>query len=385
MLFPSPDSPCSALECPSSRCIQLPDGPQCHCGKNFLLTTDQQNGSSSCQDIDECLIFGICSHTCTNLVGSYRCDCWPDFLLQSDNWSCAPAYESISSLIIYSTSNAFWKYTPESEYDKEIIGDLNGRISSPHAVLDWWTGNVYVPDSAAKKILVCTGAKQSKCHAVISRGLEDPRELALHSFTGRMFWTDCGREAHIGVAFMDGQEQRVLIERGLQMPMGLTIDYVSERLYFYDSLDRSLQSVNLKGGDRQYIPTPSPQWSPQSVQVLGDKLYWSECCGKECTLSSMDKFTGQLQKTLLTKPFLRLLVAYHPLIQRRIPDHLNPCTPSPCPSFCLLAGNGNYTCVRDDKENSTVGGISGGGSEVYLVFEYSLILVVFIIILLIVC
>lgn len=138
MLFPSPDSPCSALECPSSRCIQLPDGPQCHCGKNFLLITDQQNGSSSCQDIDECLIFGICSHTCTNLVGSYRCDCWPGFLLQSDNWSCAPAYESISSLIIYSTSNAFWKYTPESESDKEIIGDLNGRISSRcPGLVDW--------------------------------------------------------------------------------------------------------------------------------------------------------------------------------------------------------------------------------------------------------
>lgn len=229
-----------------------------------------------------------------------------------------------------------------------------------------------------------------KCHAVISRGLDDPRELVLHPFTGRMFWTDCGRDAHIGVSFMDGQDQRKLIERELLLPVGLTIDYVSERLYFYDSLDWSLQSVNLNGEDHQSIPKPSLQWSPQSIQVLGDKLYWSECNGKECTLNSMDKFTGQLQKTLLTKPSLRLIVALHPLIQSRFHDLLNPCLPSTCPSFCLLAGIGGHTCAWEDKETSIAldnvdaeYGISGGRAA-YLYLKYSLILVVFIIILLII-
>ena len=54
-------------------CIQTPSGPQCYCKEGYKLKEDE----SSCEDIDECLLFGSCSQSslCKNKDGGHDCSC----------------------------------------------------------------------------------------------------------------------------------------------------------------------------------------------------------------------------------------------------------------------------------------------------------------------
>lgn len=46
------------------------------------------SNSSTCEDIDECVVGAPCSHTCENFPGGFRCQCPEGFVLDGDGISC---------------------------------------------------------------------------------------------------------------------------------------------------------------------------------------------------------------------------------------------------------------------------------------------------------
>lgn len=58
------------------------------CGKNGSANWgyDYDILSSSFLDLNECLVFGTCSHQCINMEGSYKCVCDQNF--QERNNTC---------------------------------------------------------------------------------------------------------------------------------------------------------------------------------------------------------------------------------------------------------------------------------------------------------
>ena len=46
-----------------------------------------------------------------------------------------------------------------------------------------------------------------------------------------MFWTDCGDNAVIERAFMDGTERSIIVSGSLVWPNGLTIDYDGKDIF----------------------------------------------------------------------------------------------------------------------------------------------------------
>ena len=85
-------------------------------------------------------------------------------------------------------------------------------------------------------------------------GMVAPIEVTLDVDTGTLYWCDIGPPAVIRAARIDGSEVRDVLTPGtftsLEIPLGITFDPFSQRLYFVEGGElAALVSVNGDGSD----------------------------------------------------------------------------------------------------------------------------------------
>ena len=69
----------------------------------------------------------------------------------------------------------------------------------------------------------------------------------------------------------------VIVQQDLKKPLGLTLDFTNQRLYWSDSELSGLFSVDFNGGDRQNIlQNQAKKWlsKPTSLAYFENHLYW---------------------------------------------------------------------------------------------------------------
>lgn len=94
-----------------------------------------------------------------------------------------------------------------------------------------------------------------------------------------MFWTDWGNVPAIMRAGMDGSLPLAIITTNLRWPNGITVDQANSRIYWVDArLDR-IESSLFDGNNRQVITRNAKH--PFSVDVFGDRLFWSDWSSNE--------------------------------------------------------------------------------------------------------
>jgi len=68
-----------------------------------------------------------------------------------------------------------------------------------------------------------------------------------------MFFTDMGvssEQMKLERAFMDGSNRIELVKKGLGIPTGITLDIVTQRVYWSDSHFDTVETVTYSGLDR---------------------------------------------------------------------------------------------------------------------------------------
>jgi len=68
-----------------------------------------------------------------------------------------------------------------------------------------------------------------------------------------MFWTDWGAVARLERATLSGLSRRTLVDVDIIQPMGVTIDYNEERVYWVDRGKGAIESISLDGSKRQRL------------------------------------------------------------------------------------------------------------------------------------
>ena len=92
-----------------------------------------------------------------------------------------------------------------------------------------------------------------------------------------MFWTDWGEIAKIEQSFMDGSGRRTIISSDLSQPNGITVDYLSQKIYWSDSDLDKIEYSNYDGTDRMVLETEgSGLFYPFSLTVVDEILFWSD-------------------------------------------------------------------------------------------------------------
>lgn len=76
-----------------------------------------------------------------------------------------------------------------------------------------------------------------------------------------MFWTEIGNIVRIERAGMDGSDRRVLVNSSLGWPGTLTVDMVSNRIYWTDERLQAIGSATLDGSDLQVRDDILFDWS----------------------------------------------------------------------------------------------------------------------------
>lgn len=80
-----------------------------------------------------------------------------------------------------------------------------------------------------------------------SKGLEEPRAIALDPMNRYMYWTDWGTRVHIGKAGMDGSNPKVIISKNLGWPNALTISYETGEIFWADAREDYIAVADLDG------------------------------------------------------------------------------------------------------------------------------------------
>uniref|UniRef100_A0AAZ3SHK3 EGF-like domain-containing protein n=1 Tax=Oncorhynchus tshawytscha TaxID=74940 RepID=A0AAZ3SHK3_ONCTS len=367
---------CSTNNCSSpgtpqcdQHCLSTPYGPRCICAAGFRL---QANGLS-CVDVDECneVLPPVCSHTCLNTRSSFLCRCHHGYLLEPNGHSCKTQDEAhllasvqnkllvlglhSSSLSLLSTSQTpvfcvdydwrdqrvYWVSLEEesikwTSINTENTGTLVKGVKSESIAVDWVGRNLYWLDGLASQILAVrlgtSTVKSQNYIVVLDEDLEQPRSLLLLPHKGLMYWSEVGSNPQIERSGMDGSERKVVLTRGLSWPVSLSVDTLTDRIYWADEKLQCIGSVSLEGHNVRLLQlTEMP--SPFSVMVFNDMVYWSDT--KRRTIQVSHKNTGKNRKVLLKRPGqpfgIRIM---HPLRQTNVSS---PCEKLQCSHICLLA------------------------------------------------
>nr|XP_046146669.1 low-density lipoprotein receptor-related protein 2-like isoform X8 [Oncorhynchus gorbuscha] len=367
---------CSTNNCSSpgtpqcdQHCVSTPYGPRCICAAGFRL---QANGLS-CVDVDECneVLPPVCSHTCLNTRSSFLCRCHHGYLLEPNGHSCKTQDEAhllasvqnellvlglhSSSLSLLSTSQTpvfcvdydwrdqrvYWVSLEEesikwTSINTKDTGTLVKGVKSDSIAVDWVGRNLYWLDGLASQILAVrlgtSTVKSQNYIVVLDEDLEQPRSLLLLPHKGLMYWSEVGSDPQIERSGMDGSERKVVLTRGLSWPVSLSVDTLTDRIYWADEKLQCIGSVSLEGHNVRLLQlTEMP--SPFSVMVFNDMVYWSDT--KRRTIQVSHKNTGKNRKVLLKRPGqpfgIRIM---HPLRQSNVSS---PCEKLQCSHICLLA------------------------------------------------
>lgn len=74
--------------------------------------------------------------------------------------------------------------------------------------------------------------------------------LIAHTPARYLYWTDWGDHSLIGRIGMDGSGRSVIVDTKITWPNGLTLDYVTERIYWADAREDYIEFASLDGSNR---------------------------------------------------------------------------------------------------------------------------------------
>ena len=117
-----------------------------------------------------------------------------------------------------------------------------------------------------------------------------------------MYWTDWGANPKVEKAEMDGSGRGSIVTGNLAWPNGLTLDQVTNRLFWADAKLDTIEMSDLDGGNRQTVLPSTAGIHPYGLTIYEDIIYWTDWNSQSVT--SYNETSGQINMVIpdLQKP-----------------------------------------------------------------------------------
>uniref|UniRef100_A0A2K5XDN5 LDL receptor related protein 8 n=1 Tax=Mandrillus leucophaeus TaxID=9568 RepID=A0A2K5XDN5_MANLE len=297
-------------------CTDLKIGFECTCPAGFQLL-DQK----TCGDIDECKDPDACSQICVNYKGYFKCECYPGYEMDLLTKNCKAAAGKSPSLIFTNRHEVRRIDLVKRNYSR-LIPMLKNVVALDVEVA---TNRIYWCDLSYRKI---------------------------YRF---MYWSDWGNQAKIEKSGLNGVDRQTLVSDNIEWPNGITLDLLSQRLYWVDSKLHQLSSIDFSGGNRKMLISSTDFLShPFGIAVFEDKVFWTDLENE--AIFSANRLNG-LEISILAENLNNPhdIVIFHELKQPRAADacKLSVQPNGGCEYLCLPAPqisshSPKYTCACPD-------------------------------------
>uniref|UniRef100_A0A8C6XVP1 LDL receptor related protein 1B n=1 Tax=Naja naja TaxID=35670 RepID=A0A8C6XVP1_NAJNA len=369
---------CEQMQC-QYKCAMSMNETRCYCEEGYEVGRD----GKTCQDFNECNLYGPCSQTCQNIDGSYICSCVEGYLLQPNKKSCKVKKEpndlpplllivnsdTIDVLYVNGTRTSTFGFlrgsgiqTLDYTYNKNTICWIESRESSTqlkcvetsktgkltdewiinirHMAVDWLTGNFYFVDHTSDTIFVCN-FNGTVCVTLIDFDLHNPMAVAVDPTFGKFFFTDYGNVAKIERCDMDGMNRTRIVISKIEQPTALTLDLVNKYVYWVDDYLDFIGVVDYQGHNRQTIIEGQLVTHLYGLAVFEDYLYATN--SDNFSVIQINRFNSRDTKFLMRLENAKDIIVYHKRIQPSVRSHACELDqygkPGRCSHICLLSSS----------------------------------------------
>ncbi|XP_045536958.1 sortilin-related receptor-like [Papilio machaon] len=239
----------------------------------------------------------------------------------------------------------------ETGFVQEVVVDTD-LASIEGMALDWISNVLFFVDGMRKKIeAVRTDLSSEGRMRVTILGpdvLSKPRGIVVHPKAGYLFWTDWDRNnPSVSRSNLDGSHIVRLFEKPIvQWPNGITIDQMSERIYWVDAMEDYIASADLNGQYFKKILVNDEKVShPFAVAVLKDKMYWDDWKAKSIFIADKDNGQNVITINGSFSGLMGLKVFAH-----FIQHGSNACSykNTSCDALCLGGPGNSFSCLCPD-------------------------------------
>ncbi|XP_067677199.1 low-density lipoprotein receptor-related protein 4-like [Haliotis asinina] len=235
--------------------------------------------------------------------------------------------------------------------------------------LDWVHNNLYWSDMSAGTITVAsldTGVTTT----LLDDDLVDVQGLDVDPFNRSLFWGCAGRRPRIEMSGTDGSNRRVILDKGLQYPKDVTIDFRTNQLYWADSGNSKIGVCDIVKGGCRVLWRSRTRLMYSAIDIYKKRLYWSETAYGQIQRINRElgKFVRRVQRDLISPKGLAVM---HGVRQPYAPNRCGSdnggcqiCLPSPkgenstsqyicaCPDNLFLQWD-KKTCSKTDPSKSS--------------------------------
>ena len=187
--------------------------------------------------------------------------------------------------------------------------------------MDWIGNKLYVADNIGQKIDIFE--LNGSWNTIVQSNLTGPVDIALDPVEGYMFIADTSR---IIRSHMDGTHSKAIVSEAVYQASGVTLDLITKRVFWCDSLLDYIETVDYNGENRVLIIRGHTIPSPSRLSIFEGTIFWTDSTKQ--SLISIDMFNANTSMSSLYKSKdvskdFKAIHVYHANVQ--IPGTRNPC------------------------------------------------------------
>uniref|UniRef100_A0A673BTW4 Low density lipoprotein receptor-related protein 1Aa n=1 Tax=Sphaeramia orbicularis TaxID=375764 RepID=A0A673BTW4_9TELE len=217
---------------------------------------------------------------------------------------------------------------------------VSADLPNAHGLaVDWVSRNLFWTSYDANKKQINVARLDGSFKNAVIQGLDKPHCLVLHPILGKLYWTDGD---NISMANTDGSNRSVLFtsQKG---PVGLSIDFDTEQLYWISSGNSTINRCKLDGSGLEVIEGVKGKLTKATaLAIMGDKLWWADQGTDQ--IGTCDKKDGGNWKVLRnsTSPMMHMKI-YNETVQKGT----NLCSNNngDCSQLCLPTSPTTRACM----------------------------------------
>jgi low-density lipoprotein receptor-related protein 1 (alpha-2-macroglobulin receptor) len=225
---------------------------------------------------------------------------------------------------------------------KTLISNL--PANSRAVAYDWLNNKIYL--LSRTRLMVCDHQGNQMTTLLNENVLQEGTSLQLDPLRGYAFFTDWRYPAYVGRVNMDGKNFVKIVSTDLGMPMGLTIDIITQRIFWSDTHLKRIEYASYNGTWRHVSVDSSSTAYPFALAFYEGLIYWHDRANH--SIFAADALSGN-NKTVIKQNTIHSvfsLAIYHYSLQLNR-GRTNPCEidNGGCSHLCLISSGNNYSCA----------------------------------------